>query len=605
MMNKDVNNLSPDKFVLVQADAKLKDVKFDTKPVGFFKDALNRFRKNKSSVVAAFIILILLLFAIFGPIFSKYTTMDKDGYYSNVLPKAKAFEWAGWDGTKKYPNQNETSYDKYASIGVEKNSNADNLDYNPIKKIYKEQVLNQFVDGVKVDVKYYDLKIDTYNAVGFRFMEFNNLEYFLLQAYQKAVNKQVFYPMMQFHAAVDHGNVWYKTIPSEYKELIDSQVSNHMVAASYGTAEWKDGVVGQYQPDYIGSPDKYQAQYYSSYRIDGDDGTYTYNKYETKNSKVKLDENGHVVTTAIPNQYYVYAVKNQSGYKTRVMYSEYYKFSKTSYTIEGMSQKEFEEAVEKLFAERPDVSEWEALFDKVKFNDDGHYAQFIFGTNDSGKDIFTLLGSGARLSFILAITISIINLTIGAFYGAVEGYFGGTIDIIMERISDILSGVPFIVVATLFNLHLADKVGPLVSLLFAFVMTGWIGMASRVRMQFYRFKGQEYILSARTLGAKDFRIMFKHIFPNAIGTIITGSILSIPGVIFSESSLSYLRIIDLETSKFTSIGTLLSNGSKNMKEYPHIILSPAIFISLLMISFNLFGNGLRDAFNPSLRGADE
>ena len=235
----------------------------------------------------------------------------------------------------------------------------------------------------------------------------------------------------------------------------------------------------------------------------------------------------------------------------------------------------------------------------------GFYAEFWFGSNQFGKDIFTLLGSGARLSFILAFSVSIINLTIGAFYGAIEGYYGGTADLIMERVAEILSGVPFIVVATLFNLHLAEKVGTLGSLLFAFVLTGWLGMAGRVRMQFYRFKGQEYILSSRTLGAKDFRIMFRHIFPNAIGTIITGSILSIPGVIFSESTLSYLNIIDLKTSGLTSVGTLLSDGSGKIQDYPHILLFPVLFISLLMISFNLFGNGLRDALNPSLRGADE
>lgn len=106
----------------------------------------------------------------------------------------------------------------------------------------------------------------------------------------------------------------------------------------------------------------------------------------------------------------------------------------------------------------------------------------------------------------------------------------------MERIADVINGVPFIVVTTLFQLHLANKVGVVPALLFAFVTTGWIGMAARVRMQFYRFKGQEYILAARTLGASDWRLMFKHIFPNSLGTIITGSVLVIPGVIFSESS---------------------------------------------------------------------
>ena len=99
--------------------------------------------------------------------------------------------------------------------------------------------------------------------------------------------------------------------------------------------------------------------------------------------------------------------------------------------------------------------------------------------------------------------------------------------------------------------------------------------------------------------------MFKHIFPNSLGTLITGSVLAIPSVIFSESSLSYLGIINLSTGDITSVGTLLSSAQPYLTTYPHMILFPALFISLLMLSFNLFGNGLRDAFNPSLRGAEE
>ena len=129
-------------------------------------------------------------------------------------------------------------------------------------------------------------------------------------------------------------------------------------------------------------------------------------------------------------------------------------------------------------------------------------------------------------------------------------------------------------------------------------------MASRVRMQFYRFKGQEYILAARTLGANDTRLMFKHIFPNSLGTLITGSILVIPGVIFSESSLTYLGIVNLESSTMTSVGTMLANGKDFLATDPYIIFFPALFIALLEICFNLFGNGLRDAFNPSLRGVE-
>ena len=235
----------------------------------------------------------------------------------------------------------------------------------------------------------------------------------------------------------------------------------------------------------------------------------------------------------------------------------------------------------------------------------GHEPSFIFGTDNFGYDIFTRLGEGARFSFLLAIFVSAINLTIGAIYGAIEGYYGGAADMVMERIRDILGGVPFMIVTSLFQLHLASKVGPVVSLLFAFVLTGWLGMAGLCRMQFYRYKNQEYVLAARTLGAKDSRIMFKHIFPNSLGTIVTSCVLVIPSVIFSESSLTYLGIVNLESSTITSVGTMLANGKVTLHTYPHVILFPAIFISLLMITFNLFGNGLRDAFNPSLRGAED
>ncbi len=234
----------------------------------------------------------------------------------------------------------------------------------------------------------------------------------------------------------------------------------------------------------------------------------------------------------------------------------------------------------------------------------GEEPSFIFGTNAYGQDIFTRLAGGARFSFIFAICIACINLFIGSIYGAIEGYYGGMIDMLMERFSEILSGVPFMVVATLFQLHLQKVVGPIISLLFAFVLTGWISMAANVRMQFYRFKGQEYILAARTLGASDSRLMFKHIFPNSLGTLITSSVLVIPGVIFTESSLTYLGIVNLDSSTLTSVGTMLANGRDYLSTDPYIILFPALFISLLEISFNLFGNGLRDAFNPSLRGVE-
>ena len=235
----------------------------------------------------------------------------------------------------------------------------------------------------------------------------------------------------------------------------------------------------------------------------------------------------------------------------------------------------------------------------------GFEPDYLMGTDLQGYDMALRIADGIQISLIIAIAVCVINFILGALYGAVEGYYGGTLDLVLERVSDILSGVPFIVVATLFQLHLAKKVGPIVCLLFAYVLTGWIGTAYRVRTQFYRFKNQEYVMAARTLGARDTRIIWKHIFPNTLGTIITSSALAIPGAIMSESMLSYLGIISLGGQDGTSLGTLMSDAQSVWSKAPHLLLYPALIISLLMICFNLFGNGLRDAFNPSLRGVEE
>ena len=195
--------------------------------------------------------------------------------------------------------------------------------------------------------------------------------------------------------------------------------------------------------------------------------------------------------------------------------------------------------------------------------------------------------------------------TTGAIIGAIQGYYGGWVDMIIDRTTDILSGLPFMVCVTLFQLHFAKSVGVVPAFLFSYVLTGWIGMSALTRKQFYRFKGQEYVMAARTLGASDKRLMFKHIFPNAIGTIITSCVLTIPGVISTETSFAYLGIIDLSDFAGTSIGKLMSMGQGTAANYPHTLLFPALFVALLLICFNLFGNGLRDAFNPSNRGVED
>lgn len=224
---------------------------------------------------------------------------------------------------------------------------------------------------------------------------------------------------------------------------------------------------------------------------------------------------------------------------------------------------------------------------------------FWVGTTNQGKDLFTEIWKGARVSLIMALAVLIVNTFIGLTLGSIIGYYGGVVDLIFDRFVEILSSIPFMVVLTLLTLRFGNA---LWVILVAFTATGWISAYGTGRMQFYRFKNREYVLAARTLGASDKRIMFKHIFPNTLGYIVTGYALAIPSFIFTEASYSFLGIINY--AEATSVGMLLRQGQQVMQVYPHLLIYPSLYIAILMIAFNLFGNGLRDAFNPSLRGAE-
>lgn len=227
---------------------------------------------------------------------------------------------------------------------------------------------------------------------------------------------------------------------------------------------------------------------------------------------------------------------------------------------------------------------------------------YWFGSDIRGRDWFNVLWNGARISLLIAFSVSIVNIIIGLIIGSISGYFGGTVDLVIERLSEIISGIPFLALITLLILRYGSSIGVVIV---AFTLTGWLGIASTTRTQFYRYKNREYVLAARTLGANDIRIMYRHILPNAIGTLITSLVLYIPSVIFSESTFSYLGIINY--SNVTSVGRMLSDAQARLKvdrSLGFLVLYPAMFVSFLMLSFNLFGNGLRDAFNPSLRGVE-
>ena len=226
--------------------------------------------------------------------------------------------------------------------------------------------------------------------------------------------------------------------------------------------------------------------------------------------------------------------------------------------------------------------------------------RYLFGTDKSGRDMLKYTFEGLRNSLLLGIVTFAICFAFGLVWGAISGYFGGTVDLLMERFTDILSGIPWIVAMTLIVLKTNSR--SFGTFLFALCITGWIGTASRTRTQFYRFRGREYVLASRTLGASDARLIAKHILPNSLGTIITGAVLMIPSVIFSEATISYLG---LGFQDLSSLGVILSNNQSELTSHPYQLIFPSVIIALLMISFNLFGNGLRDAINPSLKGEEE
>lgn len=524
-----IPNISAEKFRLVGDKRLSHDVKLETKPHSYMYDAFLRFSKNKGSVVAAIVIIILVLFAIIAPWCTPYNVAYEDIRFAFALPKSHLFENTNfWDGcqskTDSYAN-----FIYYYAMGAElENAEEGNGGHYAIKNQKYEIVENE--EGTL-----YKYRLDTYHITGTIYKQITPEEYQLIQQYQNETGNQVLYPTLRTKdrpaAQQDSSNANYyyvtKTVSGKTQPVLDSN--------------------GNVQPAYWKATAENLTDNYNSLRIEGQDG---------------FEVNGETY-------YYVYA-RNISGgdVEVRINYYEYYIFNHSYVLKDGITE-----------------------------------PYFVFGTTSVGKDILTCLSSGARFSFIFAIAIAAVNMFIGAIWGAIAGYYGGAIDLTMERITDILGAIPMMIVITLLKYHMKESSQILIMFL-SFIATGWIGMAGTTRMQFYRYKNQEYVLAARTLGARDWRVIWKHVFPNSLGTLVTSCALVIPGMIFSETSLSYLGIINLEAGSITSVGTLISAGQPYLTSYPHIVAFPSVFLALLMLSFNLFGNGLRDAFNPSLRGSE-
>jgi len=545
--DQNINNIPKSKFKFAQRNKKLHDKAFETKPMSYLHDSWNRFAKNKASIVAGIIILFIGLFAVIEPLVDPRSYVDPIQYPSG-------FEDSSFALVRPYSSLFKDSgwWDgkEEETIGEDDYNLLRFTDSNYDRVELIEEVDDTFTIGVtEFHTLKYKVNEDSY-AVGCKYVTVSADDYNALVQYEK-------------------DNDIYKTEDSIMKPVVNSadyivEVGDELTLKGLNVST-VDGITDQLTNYYNNHQDVYYKLFPKLI-----DGQYS----DTKFSAI-LDSNDEPVSIykTTDTGELVYETDKSGEFKIRVDYFDYFTYV------------------------------------------NGFQPYYVFGANQSGQDIFLRLAEGARFSLLLGIGVSLINFIIGLVWGAVSGYYGGNTDLIMERITDIIGNVPTIIIMTIAQIQFTHSTtleaalgssGVLIlAILLAFVYNGWIGVASTTRMQFYRFKGQEYVLASRTLGARDGRLIFKHILPNAAGTLITSSILMVPGIIFAESSLSYLGIIDFSSSGICSIGVLLNEGqAASLSQNPHVLLFPALIISLLMISFNLLGNGLRDAFNTTLKGSE-
>ena len=658
---------APDDFKLSQADIKIHDTKFQTKTTTYAKDAFKRFCKNKSSVVAAFIIGFLILCSIFVPIISPYDTDNPSIEHSLLEPRLFEPGTGFWDGTTKIENISWNAVErapqgfkanavikgsikisegektdtpninavgghirfftaKINSVPEDKYSKTKSMyNYTPIKVTddgdYQVTVkignVENILEGVpgeyrislvevvefdksgnpkktenitdKYNIPLYDWTTDHapvgINADGEEEVGLINLnlsEYLKEIGVEEIENARISFDLVQ-STQIQHLLIESIDITAEIENQADLQLLSQ-VSMTDANAEMFNGVKDQ-------TTNKFPVGYWQCtgkrtlYQASVSKVSFIYDYYEAKLGLMTDKLIGE-------SDFNTYIAKGWMEYDYEVGPESFKILNESKCPIVSVSAQSYSDQ----------HGRYTMTCDYILYKYQGYekMPKYILGTTTAGKDLLTLSFVSLRTSLLIAFLTSFVCLAIGLVWGSVSGYFGGNVDLAMERFCEILSGVPFIVVMTLVILNFGNTIGVFA---FGLCITGWLGVAGRTRTQFYRFKGREYILASRTLGASDTRLIFKHILPNALGTIVTGSVLMIPSVIFSEASLSYLN---LGLQGVESFGVLLSKNQVHLKDQglALLILFPSMIISLLMISFNLFGNGLRDALNPTLKGSE-
>ncbi|MGS0972020.1 MAG: ABC transporter permease [Candidatus Izemoplasmataceae bacterium] len=625
------DNLGPENFEFVQRDEKIYDKRFETKPIGYFKDAMIRFRKNRTNVVATMILLFLILMGIFVPIVTTKNYEELEIQLQNLPPRVPILENLGFmDGTQHLTEQT-----------------ADINAYDPELGLYYPQG--------------YDPELIVEGSL-------ENNEIFCTDNNETCVGGQVVVGLSKDHSSLTFSRDGIITfdetqnpqITVEIFEIISDDpnaVLNVNILYNFGSSTATLGEIteaGTYTYDLFEIIDE-PSPLYGQISFELLTSQQSNTSVSFTNVQVTDDsaESPLVDDTGLAIRAYKLGVANTGTIKrsqgimvqTSFDYKIYEEvfgdkhvpvFSANDFDqimidnadvctlpedMDNIIGWEFEEGCPIVRVngrteptEGPDGNfyfSYDLVLDYAIYRGYEEIPYFFFGTNGGGKDFFALVWLGLRTSLFIGLIVALINISIGIVYGAIEGYYGGTVDLLMERFGEIVGRIPFLVWLGLFVIWLGPGLLTLVVLL---TVTGWLGVASTTRTQFYRYKGREYVLASRTMGAKDSRLIFRHILPNGIGTIITASVLMIPGVIFAESTISYLgfgighgqafKLFGLFELSGVSIGVLLADGRTALVQRPYLTAFPALIISILMITFNMFGNALRDAFNPSLRGSE-
>ncbi|MCM1260870.1 MAG: ABC transporter permease [Prevotella sp.] len=621
-------NISKDDFVLVQKDTKILDKALESKPTTFLKDALKRFRKNKSSVVGAIILGILILLALIVPAVSTKNIDRTSKAEAFLAPKLFEAGTGFWDGTKKYTrivydtvNQVPADYYKPAVLNLKVDENPTYIDQaskngkggfvmfaNETKAIDKPVLLSSyptvFTSSGNYKVQFLLDSEDNVQesmlgeyAVYITYTEDGTTKRILLKEQSKEygmIELDISSALQQENIPEVKGSISFELNSKENENTYI--LIKECVFSSNQQVENYDELVNQISftdatKMVLLARDEFQNVPVGYWSCSGRKGVH--------NSEIYYcDFLYDTYAVAYDAQEVTYAASDLQAYIDQGLCEYDYTIGPESFKklsddcpIDSIIDQQINSITKKLLSVRANSYRYRKLGYKKM-------PKFILGTNQNGQDLFKKSFAGLRTSLMLGVCTAAFCFLFGLCWGAISGYFGGNIDISMERFCDILGGVPWIVIMTLAILHFGNN---FITFFLALCLTGWMGTAARTRTQFYRFKGREYVLASRTLGASDGRLIFKHILPNSLGTIVTASVLMIPSTIFSEATLAYLN---LGLQGVQAFGVMMSENQQYLQSSPNLVVFPAIIIALIMISFNLFGNGLRDALNPSLKGSE-